>query len=171
MSEHTVEQLKPPSQETLNAIYDRVANLTEDSGLQPKGSERKFKTLDEVDGHRFIVSIVTETGERLDPDEQLITIRIDNLRVKEEEPLLYSFYKDKISGKKRLEKDVPPPKRKLLSEDEPRGEIFAKARQLKDELMGEMEDINIRRYRGLSAVGELEAQKLLQRLNALKVER
>lgn len=170
MSEGDVEQLKPPSQETLGAIWDRVVNLTEGIGFQPEGKEFKVKTLHGTDGYRFNVVIMNEIGEKLDPSQPLVTIRIDNLRVKEE-PLLYSLYKDKTSGEKRLEKNLPPPKIKFLSGDEPRGEIFAKARQMKEQVMGSMEDIYIRRFRGLSAVGEPEANRLLQRLNTLKVER
>lgn len=171
MPENTAEQLIPPSQEILNGIWDKVAALTEGVGFQPKDDKhREITTLDGTDGHRFNFVVYNEIREELDPSKPLITIIIHNLRAKREEPLYYSLYKDKSSGEKRLERHVPPPKRKMLSGDEPREEVFAKARRLKEELMGRMEDVNIRRFRGLSRVSETEAQKLFQLLNTIKTK-
>lgn len=167
MSESSSEKLTPPSQETLNGIWDRVASLTKD-GYQPKDTEMRIVSKKESDGrHMVTLTAMNEIGEHLEPHKPLVVIIISNPYNKQEEKLSYSLYKN-LSGEKRIEKNKPAPKRKLLTGRESSAEIVAKAGELKEEILGAMEDKTIRRFRGLSAIGESEAQALLNRLSALK---
>lgn len=165
MSESSSETLSPPSQETLNGIWSRVTDLTKD-GYQPKSSNWRAKTKEQPDGHMVHLTAINEIGERLDPNQALATIIITNPRNKQEE-LAYSLYKNS-SGEKRIEKNKPRPKRDLLTVEGSIEEVVAKARRLKEEALGEMEDKTIRRFRGLPAIAEPEAKALLDRLTNLK---
>jgi len=111
--------------------------------------------------------MIDEIREVRNPREPLITISISNSNNGKEENLSYYVYKDPSSGEKRIEKNIPPKKREMLTGFESREEQFRKGRILKEDLMGRMEDVNIRRFRGLSKIGEQEVHVLLQILNAL----
>lgn len=168
MSESSSEKLIPPSQTTLNGIWDRVASLTKD-GKKLEYTEVRTSRKEESDGHIVTLSALSEIGERLDPDNSLATIVIRNPPNKPGENLSYDLYKDQ-SGKKRIERNKPPPSPK---KDIPKGresfaEIVADLRKIGENVSDAMKDQTIRRFWGLSAIGEPEAQELLARLNALR---
>jgi hypothetical protein len=159
-----------PKQETLTQICDEVVRLTKKAYID-KESNLRTEDLDAPTGEKVGLTMNTELGELLDPEDALVTIRIDDdlKSAQEKGGFFYKIYKNE-KGKKYIEKQPAPPLLKHRRFSLTNFSLDEFSDSMKENGNIDLDAMNIekkRRGSGEAQMSEIETQKLLTFLKSI----